>query len=83
MGELQFFLGLQVKQSLEEIFINQEKYVQELLKRFSFNQAKLTLTPMSTSIKLDADEKDKTVDAHQYRGMIGSLLYLIVSRPNI
>ena len=61
---MQFFLGLQVKQSLERIFINQEKYVQELLKRFSFNQAKSALTPMSTSIKLDEDEKGKAVDAH-------------------
>ena len=83
MGELQFFLGLQVKQHKDGFFINQEKYVKELLKRFQFEQAKPASTPMSTSIKLENDEKGKPVDAKHFRGMIGSLLYLTTSRPDI
>ena len=63
MGELQFFLGLQVKQLEDGFFINQAKYVKELLKRFHFEQAKPATTPMSTSIKLEKDEKGKLVDA--------------------
>ena len=83
MGELQFFLGLQVKKMEDDFFINQEKCVKELLKRFQFETAKPASTPMSTSIKLESDEKGKPVDAKQFRGMIDSLLYLTASRPDI
>ena len=83
MGELNFFLGLQIKQPKEGIFINQSKYIKDLLKRFELENAKSIRTPMSSTIKLDKDESGKTVDITKYRGMIGSFLYLMASRPNI
>ena len=83
MGELNFFLGLQIKQSKEGIFVNQAKYTKEFLKRFGMVGAKALATPMSTSIKLDKDENEKNVDEKLYRDMIGSLLYLMASRPDI
>ena len=83
MGELNFFLGLQIKQLKKRIFINQEKYIRDLLKRFNMEETKTMKTPMSSSIKLDKDEKGKCIDSTMYRGMIGSLLYLTTSRPNI
>ena len=83
IGELNFFLGLQIKQLKEGTFINQAKYIRDLLKRFSMEEAKVMKTPMSSSIKLDKDEKVKFIDLIMYRGMIGSLLYLNASRPDI
>jgi hypothetical protein len=83
MGELNFFLGLQIKQTGDGIFINQTKYTRELLKRFNMDQGKTSDTPMMKDIKLDADESGESVDISSYRGMIGSLLYLTASRPDI
>ncbi|KAL4366735.1 hypothetical protein GQ457_05G021070 [Hibiscus cannabinus] len=83
MGELSFFLGLQIKQRNDGIFINQAKYIKEKLKKFGFENVKPQATPMSSSIKLDKDEKGKCVDSKLYRSMIGSLLYLTASRPDI
>ncbi|KAL6342257.1 hypothetical protein AAG906_006882 [Vitis piasezkii] len=83
MGELNFFLGPQIKQLKEGTFINQAKYIKDLLKRFNMEEAKVMKTPMSSSIKLDMDEKGKSIDSTMYRGMIGSLLYLTASRPDI
>ncbi|WKA07524.1 hypothetical protein VitviT2T_025341 [Vitis vinifera] len=83
MGELNFFLELQIKQLKEETFINQAKYITDLLKRFNMEEAKTMKTPMSSSIKLDKDEKGKSINSTMYRGMIGSLLYLTASRPDI
>ncbi|KAH9704464.1 Integrase catalytic domain-containing protein [Citrus sinensis] len=83
MGELKYFLGLQIKQNEEGIFINQAKYVKDLIKRFGYDNGTAKSTPMSTTIKLDKDEKGKEVDIKTYRGMIGSLLYLTASRPDI
>ena len=80
MRELNFFLRLQIKQLKEGTFINQAKYIRDLLKRFNMEEAK---TPMSSSIKLDMDEKGKPVNSTMYRGMIGSLLYLTASRLDI
>jgi len=80
---LNFFLGLQIKQTKDDIFINQSKYIKYLLKIFGMEHVKKTDKPIGTSIKLDMDENDKNVDITKYRGMIGSLLYLTVSRPNI
>ena len=81
--EHDFFLGLQVKQLSEGTSTNQAKYTNELLKRFGMMGAKALPTPMSTSIKLDKDENEKNVDEKLYRGMIESLLYLMVSRSDI
>ncbi|KAK8681104.1 hypothetical protein V6N13_053511 [Hibiscus sabdariffa] len=83
MGELSFFLGLQIKQRKDGIFINQAKYIKEKLKKFGFENVKPQATPMSSSIKLDKDEEGKCVDSKLYRSMIGSLLYLTASRPDI
>ncbi|GLT88133.1 hypothetical protein SLE2022_061720 [Rubroshorea leprosula] len=83
MGELNFFLGLQIKQSKEGIFINQSKYTKEMLKKFGMETCKPIATPMSTSINLDKDEGGKPIDPKLYRSMIGSLLYLTASRPDI
>ena len=83
MGELNFFLGLQIKQLKKRTFINQEKYIRDLLKRFNMEETKTMKTPMSSSIKLDKDEKGKCINSTMYRGMIGSLLYLTASRPDI
>ncbi|XP_020262923.1 uncharacterized protein LOC109838908, partial [Asparagus officinalis] len=83
MGELTFFLGLQVKQTKDGIFISQSKYAKELVKKFKLENSKHAPTPMSTSVKLDADESGEDVDQKLYRCMIGSLLYLTASRPDI
>ncbi|RVX10821.1 Retrovirus-related Pol polyprotein from transposon RE1 [Vitis vinifera] len=83
MGELNFFLGLQIKQLKKGTFINQAKYIKDLLKRFNMEEAKVMKTPMSSSIKLDMDEKSKSIDSTMYRSIIGCLLYLTASRPDI
>ena len=83
MGELTFFLRLQVKQTKDDTFINQAKYVKDLLKRFGLEASKPYSTPMSTSTKLSKDEGGIYVDSKLYRSMIGSLLYLTASRPDI
>ncbi|KAK2352230.1 hypothetical protein QL285_096543 [Trifolium repens] len=83
MGELRFFLGLQIKQLEKGIFISQEKYVKDLLKKYKMNESKIMTTPMHPSNSLDKDEKGKNVSEKEYRGMIGSLLYLTASRPDI
>ena len=83
MGELTFFLGLQIKQTSEGTFINQSKYAKELIKRFGMDKGKAFGTPMSPSTCLETDNTGKDVDEKLYRGMIGSLLYLTASRPDI
>ncbi|KAK6122665.1 hypothetical protein DH2020_043593 [Rehmannia glutinosa] len=83
MGELNFFLGLQIKHCQEGIYISQSKYTKELLKKFGIEEGITVSTPMATNVKIDKDEKAKPVDESKYRGMIGSLLYLTASRPNI
>ena len=83
MGELNYFLGLQIKQYKEGIFIHQTKYTKDLLKRFDMGDCKPIATPMATSTALDPDEEGEAVDQREYRSMIGSLLYLTASRPDI
>ncbi|GJZ00453.1 uncharacterized mitochondrial protein-like protein [Tanacetum coccineum] len=83
MRELIFFLGLQVKQKKDGIFINQDKYVAEILKKFRFTEVKTASTPIETQKPLLKDEDGEEVDVHMYRSMIGSLMYLTSSRPNI
>ncbi|KAJ9555302.1 hypothetical protein OSB04_009916 [Centaurea solstitialis] len=83
MGELTFFLGLQVKQKKDGIFINQSKYLATMLQKFGMNDAKPASTPMETHKHLTADVEGEEVDVHQYRSMIGSLMYLTASRPDI
>ncbi|GJZ39949.1 retrovirus-related pol polyprotein from transposon TNT 1-94 [Tanacetum coccineum] len=83
MGELNFFLGLQIKQMEDGIFFNQSKYIKEMLKKFGLEDSKPMKTPMSSDTKLTKDEECESVDSTKYRGMIGSLLYLTASRPDI
>ncbi|GJS84110.1 putative ribonuclease H-like domain-containing protein [Tanacetum coccineum] len=83
MGELTFFLRLQVTQKDDGVFISQDKYVDEILKKFGFSTVKTASTPMETSKPLLKDAKVKDVNVYLYRSMIGSLMYLIASRPDI
>ncbi|GJU08038.1 putative ribonuclease H-like domain-containing protein [Tanacetum coccineum] len=83
MGELTFFLGLQVKQKPNGIFISQDKYVDEILKKFDFASVKTASTPIETQKPLVKDEEASDVDVHLYRSMIGSLMYVTASRPDI
>ncbi|GJT87013.1 putative ribonuclease H-like domain-containing protein [Tanacetum coccineum] len=83
MGELTFFLGLQVQQKEDGIFISQDKYVAEILKKFDFATVKTTSTPIETNKALVKDEEAKAVDVHLYRSVIGSLMYLTAFKPDI
>ena len=83
MGELGFFLGLQIKQVDDGIMISQQKYLKELLKRYGLQDSKSYDTHIPISSKLSLDERGKDVEGKLYRVMIGSLLYLTASRPNI
>jgi hypothetical protein len=83
IGELNYFLGLQVKQTSEGIYISQSKYAKDLVKRFGLDGKSNASTPMSTSVKISADLTNKQVDPTLYRSMIESLLYLTASQPNI
>ncbi|GJS33859.1 putative ribonuclease H-like domain-containing protein [Tanacetum coccineum] len=83
MGELTFFLGLQVKQQPDGIFISQDKYVADILKKFDFLSIRTTTTPIESNKPLVKDDDGADVDVHVYRSMIGSLIYLTTSRPDI
>nr|GEV62862.1 uncharacterized mitochondrial protein AtMg00810-like [Tanacetum cinerariifolium] len=83
MGELTFFLGLQVKQEDGRIFISQDKYVANILKKFNFTTVKITSTPMKPNNALIKDAESEDVDVHLYRLIIRSLMYLTASRPDI
>ncbi|GJU18410.1 putative ribonuclease H-like domain-containing protein [Tanacetum coccineum] len=83
MGELTFFLGLQVKQKEDGIFISQDKYVGEILKKFGVSSIRTASTPMETNKALTKDEDGEDFDVHLYRSMIGSLMYLTSSRQDI
>nr|GEV83592.1 retrovirus-related Pol polyprotein from transposon TNT 1-94 [Tanacetum cinerariifolium] len=83
MGELNFFLCLEIKQLEDGIFFNQSKYIKEMLKKFSLEDSKPIKTPMSSETKLTRDEDEESVDDTKYRGMIGTLLYLTASWPDI
>ncbi|GKF50489.1 hypothetical protein Tco_0146956 [Tanacetum coccineum] len=83
MGELTFFLGLQVMQKDNGIFINQDKYVADILKKFDFATVKTASTLIETNKALLKDEEVDDVDVHLYRSMIRSLMYLTTSRPDI
>jgi hypothetical protein len=83
MGELTYFLGFQVKQLKDDTFISQTKYTQDLLKRFGMKDAKPTKTSMGTDGHVDLNKGGKSVDQKAYQSMIGSLLYLYASRPDL
>ncbi|GKC23002.1 retrovirus-related pol polyprotein from transposon TNT 1-94 [Tanacetum coccineum] len=83
MGEMTFFLGLQVNQSTRGIFINQSKYVLEIFKKYGMESCDPIGTPMDIKDKLDLDQNGTLVDAMKYQSMIGALMYLMSSRPDI
>ncbi|GJS34807.1 integrase, catalytic region, zinc finger, CCHC-type containing protein [Tanacetum coccineum] len=83
MGEMKFFLGLQIHQSPRGIFINQAKYTLEILKKHGMEKGQSIGTPMATKPKLDADLSGEPVDQTDYHSKIGSLMYLTSSRPDI
>jgi hypothetical protein len=76
MGELAFFLGIQVKQTKQGTFIHQAKYIKDLMKKFNMTELKPVSTPMSMEMTLDLDENGEAVDQREYKSMIGSLWYL-------
>jgi hypothetical protein len=83
LGKLSFFLGLQIHQTNQGIFISQTKYIREMLKRFGMEECKPVITPMQIGCKLRKDDDSKSTDHRQYRLMIGSLLYVTTSRPYV
>jgi hypothetical protein len=83
MRELTFFLGIQVKQMKQGTFVHQAKYTKDLMKKFNMAELKPVSTPISTVASLGPDEDGKAVDQREYKSMIGSLLYLTTTRPDI
>jgi hypothetical protein len=83
MGELQFFLGLQTKKSKEGTFVHQAKYTKDIVRKFKMQDSKDMETSMSTTTTLDADKEGEHIDQKEYQSMIGSLLYLTATRPDI
>ncbi|KAK2416401.1 putative mitochondrial protein [Trifolium repens] len=81
--ELKFFLGIQINQTKKGTFIHQSKYIKDLLKKFNLKDCKPMNTPMHPTSSLSKEESEGKVDQKLYRGMIGSLLYLTASRPDI
>lgn len=80
---IRYFLGIQVTQSEEGIFISQGKYIEELLKKYRMTDCKPTETPMGTNEKLSKEDGAQKVDASTYRSLVGSLIYLTNTRPDI
>jgi hypothetical protein len=83
IGELNFFLGIRVKQTKQGTFVHQAKYTKDLMKKFNMTELKSVSTLMSTATSLGSDEDGETVDQREYMSMIGSLLYLTATRPDI
>jgi hypothetical protein len=83
LGELSFFLGLQICQRNQGIFISQTKYIREMLKRFRMEDCKPVTTPMQTICKLKKNDDSNSIDQRKYRSMIGSLLCVTTSIPNV
>jgi hypothetical protein len=83
MGELQFFLGLQIMQSKEGTIVHQTKYTKDIVRKFKMKDSKAMATPMSMTTALDADEEGEHVDKKEYQSIIWSLLYFTTTRPDI
>jgi hypothetical protein len=83
MGLLTFFLGIQVKQMKQGTFVHQAKYTNDLMKKFNIAEVKPVSTPMSSAASLGPAEDGEAVDQREYRSMIGSLMYLTATRPDI
>jgi hypothetical protein len=83
IGELSYFLGLQIKQLKNDIFVSQGKYIKDMLKKFRLKDAKAISTPIGTNRSLDSDVSGNMVDQKMYRSMIGSLLFVTASRLDV
>ena len=83
IGELSYLLGLQIKQLKNGTFVSQGKYIKDILKKFGMSDGKNISTPMGTNGNLDSDASGNMVDQKLYWSMIGSLLYVVVSRPDV
>jgi hypothetical protein len=83
IGEITFFLGIQVKQTKEDIFIHQAKYIKDLMKKFNMVVLKHMSTLMSTTVALNPDENGEAIDQREYKSMVGSLVYLTTTRSDI
>jgi hypothetical protein len=81
--ERSYFLGLQIKQLKNDIFVSQGKYIKDMLKKFGMEDAKKISPPMGTNRSLDNDTSGNMVDQNMYWSMIESLLYLTASRPDV
>lgn len=82
-GEIKFFVGLQIQQKKDGIYITQSKYIKEILKKFGMEDWRPVGTPMSTEHKLSKNDDSKEVDQTTYRSMIGKLQYVVHTRPDI
>jgi hypothetical protein len=83
MGELTFFLGIQVKKTKQDTFVHQAKYTKDLMKKFNMAELKPMSSPMSMATALDPDENGNAVDQREYRSMISSLLCFTTTWPDI
>ena len=83
IGELSYFLGLQIKKLKTGIFVSQGKYIKDMNKKFGMSDSKVIGTPIGTNSNLDSDASGNMVDQKLYRSMIGSLLYVTASRPDV
>ena len=81
IGELSYFLDIQIKQLKNGTFVSQGKYIKDMIKKFGMSDSKAISTPMGTNGNLDSDASGNMVDQKLYRSMIGSLLYVTASRP--
>jgi hypothetical protein len=83
LGELSFFMCLQIRQRNQGIFISQTNYIIEMLNRFRMEDCKPITIPMQTNCKLRKYDDSKSIDQRKYKSMIGSLLYVTTSRPHV
>jgi hypothetical protein len=83
IGELIYFLGLQIKHMKNDTFVSQGKYIKDMLKKFGMDDAKAISTPIGTNENLDSNASGNMVNQKMYRSMIGSLLYVTASRPDV
>lgn len=80
---MHYFLGLVVVQFKDEIFTSQEKYVQDLLLKFQMEKCNPVCTPVDPSSTLDKDPEDQVVDGTYYKQLVGSLMYLTTTKPDL
>ena len=83
LGEISYFLGMEIKQTSKEIFISQRNYTSEILKKFEIENSKFVSTPTVQGEKLKKEDGSSPFDASIYRSLVGCLLYLYRTRPNI